>query len=225
MKKALITLFLVLIIDQVLKIWVKLNFEYNESMVLINNFFELQFIENPGMAFGLDLGGQYGKLVLSIIRLIAVFVIGKYLIRIIRKGAHTGFIICVSMILAGAIGNILDSAVYGLIFDQGLVWDPIGGYWSRSDYQEIAQIKDGYAPFLMGHVVDMFHFSVKFPDGSPFGLAGKDVFAPVFNVADAAISIGVILIIIFQKRFFPKTKTAEENEELNPSNAEVDTGL
>ncbi|MEM7161013.1 MAG: lipoprotein signal peptidase [Bacteroidota bacterium] len=215
MKKALITLFLVLIIDQVLKIWIKLNFQYEDSMLLINNLIEFKFIENPGMAFGLDFGGPYGKLVLSVIRLIAVFVIGRYLIKLVRTGAHGGFIICVSMILAGAIGNILDSAFYGLIFDQGLLWDDTIGDWNKMPYIRggLAEMEEGYAPFLMGHVVDMFHFLPKFPDNAPWGLAGRDIFAPVFNVADAAISIGVIVIILFQKRFFPKSKDTPDLEE------------
>jgi len=212
---------LVLIVDQALKIWVKLNFEYEGSMILINNLIELKFIENPGMAFGLDFGGQYGKLILSVIRLIAVFIIGKYLLKLVRTQAHGGFIICVSMILAGAMGNIIDSAFYGLIFDHGLVWDDNISDWNRTSYLQhgVAKIKEGYAPMLMGHVVDMLHFTPKFPEGTPFNLGGKDIFAPVFNVADAAISVGVIIIILFQKRFFPKAKTESDQE--SPSEEDV----
>ena len=209
MKKALITIFLVLIIDQCLKIWIKLNFEHGEFLPLIDDLLFLRFIENPGMAFGLDFGGQIGKIALSVIRLIAVFIIGKYLIGIIRKGAHSGYIICVSLILAGALGNILDSAFYGLMFDKGLAWNETFSTW-ENDYSDIARIQGGYAPFLMGHVVDMIHVQFYYPDWMPFGLSGREVFPPIFNIADSAITMGVLSIIVFQKKFFPKKETEDE---------------
>lgn len=208
MKKALITIFLVLIVDQCLKIWIKLNFEHGEFLPLIDDFLFLRFIENPGMAFGLDFGGQIGKIALSVIRLIAVFVIGKYLIGIIRKGAHAGYVICVSLILAGALGNILDSALYGLIFDKGLAWNATFNTWEH-DYADVAKMQEGYAPFLMGHVVDMIHVQFYYPDWMPFGLSGKEVFPPIFNIADSAITMGVLSIIVFQKKFFPKIEPEE----------------
>ena len=166
------------------------------------------------MAFGLDFGGQWGKLVLSIIRLIAVFIIGKYLFGLIKKGAHAGYIICISLILAGALGNIIDSAFYGIIFDKGLEWNPVLDDWDRS-YSGLAQYgNEGYAPFFMGHVVDMIHVQFYYPDWMPFGLGGREVFPPIFNIADSAITVGVIIIILFQGKFFPKkTKEVKDIEE------------
>lgn len=216
MKKALTTISLVLLIDQCLKIWIKLNFEHGDHLALVDNFIFLRFIENPGMAFGLDFGGQIGKIALSVIRLIAVVIIGKYLFGLIKKKVHSGYIICVSLVLAGALGNILDSALYGLFFDRGLAWDPVLNRWTN-DYNGLAELHSGYAPFLMGHVVDMIHVQFYYPDWFPFGLSGKEVFPPIFNIADAAITTGVISIIVFQKKFFPK-----KEEEKIKSSEEVD---
>ena len=211
MKKAIITVIIVILLDQIVKVWVKLNFLHGEAMPLIDDLLFLRFIENPGMAFGLDFGGQWGKLVLSIIRLIAVFIIGKYLFGLIKKGAHTGYVICISLILAGALGNIIDSAVYGLLFDKGLEWNPVLNDWDRSYTGLALCCEGGYAPFFMGHVVDMIHVQFYYPEWMPFGLGGKEVFPPIFNIADSAITIGVVIIILFQGKFFPK-KLKEESE-------------
>lgn len=201
MRKALITIALVLVVDQVLKIWVKLNFHYGESLTLIPGWFDLQFVENPGMAFGWMLPGNAGKLALSIFRIIVVGGIGYYLWKLIKEKAHTGYIICVSLIISGALGNIIDSAFYGLIFDRGSTFDThINDY---TMYFGKAQLNgEGYAPALMGNVVDMFHFD------RTITWNGKtiELFPPVFNVADSAITVGIILILLFQKRFFPNEK-------------------
>jgi signal peptidase II len=169
--------------------------EMGQNIHVIGNWFLLHFIENNGMAFGMEMGGKTGKFVLSIFRIIAIFGIGWFLSSLIRKKAKLSFILAVSAVLAGAIGNIIDSAFYGMIF-------------SESNYQ-VAKLfppGGGYSSFLLGRVVDMFYFPIintHFPDWMPI-LHGRSVifFSPVFNIADSAISCGVISIILFQKRMF-----------------------
>lgn len=204
MKKAIFTIFLVLLIDQLLKIWVKLNFHYGESMSIIKGWFNLQFVENPGMAFGWMIPGDAGKLTLSIFRVIVVSGISYYLWKLIKQKAHSGYIICVSLIVAGALGNIIDSAVYGLIFDRGSRFDP--NLMDYTMYHGKAVFGSGYAAPLMGNVVDMLHFTKTITwNGRTI-----ELFPPVFNVADSAITSGIILILLFQKRFFESTTKVQE---------------
>lgn len=183
-----------LIVDQILKIYIKLNFTIGERLDLIPGLIELQFIENEGMAFGWALPGVFGKLLLTTFRLIASIGIGIYLYKLIEKKSHLGLLIGVSMIWAGAIGNIIDSAVYGRLF-------------SHSGWGTVAHfgLEDGYSPFLMANVVDMFHFTVTWPSWMPYNMAGVEVFPPIWNIADAAITIGVIWIVFKQKKFFGDT--------------------
>lgn len=171
----------------------------------ITNWFVIHFVENNGMAFGMELGGRFGKIALSIFRIIAVAAIGWVLFRTLRKPeTTTGLMICGSLIFAGAIGNIIDSVFYGLIFTES--------YMHAATFTPIGE---GYAPFLHGRVVDMFYFPLVegiYPKWFPFGLAGKTFifFRPVFNIADSAISAGIISVFIFQKKIF-KDKN-KENE-------------
>lgn len=206
MKKSLLIVGIVLLLDQALKFWVKLSMEPRES-ILIADWFQLHFTENPGMAFGLEWGGVTGKLALSIFRLGAIVGIFYWLKSLIAKGIPNLGIVAVSLILAGAIGNLLDSAFYGLIFDKGLAWDSATNAYVS--YKELATLStDGYAGFLTGSVVDMLYFPLYegyLPDWVPF--KGGDYFVffrPIFNLADASISIGVGLLILFQKKAFPK---------------------
>ena len=187
----------VLVADQCLKVWVKLNFSLGERMAFIPGLLELQFIENEGMAFGWALPGMAGKLVLTGFRLLAAVGIGFYIKKLIASGAHRGFLTCLAFIWAGAIGNIIDSAVYGQLF-------------TASHWGLIAEwAGEGYAPFMMGHVVDMFHFTVRWPSSFPIeSLANREVFPPIWNLADAAISCGVIVILIGQRAFFAEEATA-----------------
>ncbi len=184
----------------------KLTFAYTES-IRITSWFYLYFIENEGMAFGWSLGGEWGKLLLSLFRLVAVFLIGYYLVRLVKQNAHPGFITSISFILAGAIGNILDSVFYGMIF-------------SASTVQTAAKFlpaAGGYAGWLHGRVVDMLYFPLYegfIPSWIPYW-GGEYVifFRPIFNIADASITTGVLLIILFQKRFFkPKPKSADADK-------------
>ena len=163
--------------------------------MMFGNWFELHFTENPGMAFGLTLGGKWGKIVLTLFRIIASGLIIFYIRELLREGAKTGMIVLVSLILAGAVGNIIDSIFYGQLF-------------SASSYHQIATAlpsDGGYAPVFMGKVVDMLYFPLIdtfWPDWIPyFGGFRFQFFRPVFNIADAAISVGVFSIIIFRKRF------------------------
>lgn len=163
----------------------------------------IHFIENPGMAYGMEFGGEYGKLFLSIFRIIAVIGIGYGLYYMVKNKYHRGFILNVALIFAGALGNIIDCVFYGMIF-------------SESDYYTKAELfpdAGGYASFLHGKVVDMLYFPLiegNFPAWFPiWGGEHFLFFRPVFNVADSAISVGVVLILLFQKRYF-KEETKEE---------------
>ena len=200
MKKAVWIVFLILLADQILKIWIKTHFYLGESHPMLGHWFYLHFTENEGMAFGMKLGGQFGKLALSLFRLIAIGGIFWWLYTATKKGGGNLMIICISLILAGAIGNIIDSAVYGLIFNE-------------STYMQLATAfpnGGGYASFLHGKVVDMFYFPIietQFPKWVPI-YGGEDFtfFRPVFNIADSAITTGVLMLIVFQRRIFPSNK-------------------
>jgi len=195
LKKALTVVFLVLIADQVLKFWVKTNMYLGQEYNIAGDWFIIHFTENNGMAFGMELAGNYGKLVLSTFRILAVFALGYYLYNLTKKKAVPGLIVSVSLILAGAFGNIIDSAFYGMIFSD-----------SYNRIAEFMPAAGGYASFLHGKVVDMFYFPIiegHFPEWFPiWGTEEFVFFRPVFNLADAAISIGVFLVLINQKRFF-----------------------
>lgn len=183
----------VLAVDQALKIWVKLHFAIGEAVPLLPGLIELQFIENEGMAFGWALPGATGKIALTVFRILASVAIGVYLSRLLKEGAHAGLCVAAAFVWAGAMGNIVDSAVYGLLFS--------ASHWGV--YADFLPAEGGYAPFLMGKVVDMFHFTVRWPAGFPLSSwAGKEVFPPIWNVADAAISCGVIWILLRQKTYF-----------------------
>lgn len=211
MKKRNIFLIIALIIiaDQVLKIYIKTHYQPNETHSVIGNWFQLSFVENAGMAYGWKIGGGFGKIALTLFRLAAVIFGVYYLKMIIEKKYHPGYIVCVALVFAGALGNLLDSLFYGLIFDRS----------SFVDTKGVATIfpAHGYAPFLHGNVVDMlylplFHIT-RVPDWVPF-LGGKpfSFFNYIFNIADASVSVGVIGILLFRKRFFkhPPEKNGEE---------------
>ncbi|HTN20380.1 MAG TPA: lipoprotein signal peptidase [Pelobium sp.] len=178
--KPLIAIFAILIADQVLKTWVKTNMFIGQEYHLIKNFAIIHFTENNGMAFGMEFGGEAGKLALSLFRILAVAGIGYGLHYLIKHKYHRGLILNVALIFAGALGNIIDSVFYGVIYN--------------------------YEKLFHGRVVDMFYFPIiqgHFPTWFPIW-AGEDFvfFRPVFNIADSAISIGVIMILLYQKRYF-----------------------
>lgn len=205
LRSAVLIIAIIILADQALKIWVKTNFTFGHiTNVLGFEWFQLYFIENKGMAWGMEIGGQWGKMLLTLFRLVAVVFGSWYLVKIVREKYSRGFIICAALIYAGALGNLIDSLFYGLLF-------------SKSDHYTIAQMfpPDGqhYESFLNGHVVDMLHFPLiesNFPAWFPF-VGGESFmfFSPIFNIADASISIGVITLLLFQKRFFKKHEEDE----------------
>lgn len=197
-RSALLLILLILVIDQVSKVYVKTHFYYGEEVKYIGSWARLHFLENEGMAFGLKISNTpIGKLVLTLFRLGAVIFGFNLIYRFVKKGASRGLIVCSALILAGALGNLIDSMFYGLIFSE-----------STFHVAQIVPFGQGYGQFLHGRVVDMFYFPLvdtQLPAGFP--LAGGmriSFFEPVFNVADAAISIGVIALLLFQKRFMAK---------------------
>jgi len=190
----------ILAIDQVFKFYIKTNFYLGEDHRILGDWFHIHFVENEGMAWGWKLGesGSWGKIALTVFRLAAV-TFGVFYIRdIIKKHMHAGFIICVALIFAGAVGNLIDSLFYGLIFEAS---DPV----SRNVAQFLPA-EGGYAGLFHGKVVDMLYFPIvrsTYPDWFPWvGGEPFEFFSPVFNIADASISIGLIAILLFQKRFF-----------------------
>lgn len=205
MKKALFIVILVLVIDQALKFAVKLNMFLGQEVNVLGKWFIIHFTENNGIAFGIEFPFAGGKLILTLFRIIASIGIGWYLYKICKTKEHTLLIVSVSLILAGAVGNIIDSAFYGLIFND-------------SSYQVASLFpkEGGYGTFLHGRVVDMLYFPIiqgHFPQWFPFW-GGEDFqfFRPVFNISDSSITIGVFILLIFQKKLFKKhiEKTAIE---------------
>lgn len=212
-RNALLIVLLVIVADQALKIYIKTHFANGDEVKVIGNWFRLHFIENEGMAYGMKLSESVaGKIILSSFRLIAV-IFGFYLLkRLINKGYKKGVLICGSLILAGALGNLLDSMFYGLIFSDSPYSCFSGNYESLSNMLKnhngeavahFTQFGHGYGKFLQGKVVDMFYFPLletTMPNWVPF-IGGKKFifFEPVFNIADAAISIGILTLLFFQK--------------------------
>lgn len=199
-KHVFFLIFFILLADQALKVFIKTNYYIGEEHRMIGHWFRLHFVENEGMAWGWKFGGDTGKMILTLFRLAAVIFGTFYLRSIIRKKSHPGFIICAALIYAGALGNLIDSMFYGLIFENS---DPY--------VQNVAAVLSpdgGYASFLHGKVVDMLYFPIitdaHYPTWFPFwGGQDFEFFRPVFNLADASISLGVIALVIFQKKFFP----------------------
>ena len=205
--KVTIIVIIILLCDQILKFWVKTHMSIGQDFPVFGNWFLIHFVENPGMAFGWEIGGKAGKAFLSLFRLAAIAVIVLYIRVLIKEKAPQGFIVCLSLILAGAIGNMIDCAFYGLIFDTGTTFNTeLGAYVSYSGVSQWSG--DGYAPFLHGCVVDMLSFPIihgTYPDWFPFN-AGKSFlfFRPVFNIADSAVTIGVFSIIVFYWGYLKK---------------------
>lgn len=180
-------------------------------------WFKLYFIENKGMAWGLEFGGDWGKMLLTLFRLVAVIFGTWYLGRIVKQRYSRGFIICAALIYAGALGNLIDSMFYGMIFEE-------------TTYDHIAKAfpAEGYAGFLHGRVVDMLHFPLiesHFPSWVPFvGGDSFEFFSPIFNIADASISAGVITLFVFQKKFFRK-QDDEDKKTAVETNAEINDNM
>ncbi|HEY4325388.1 MAG TPA: lipoprotein signal peptidase [Mucilaginibacter sp.] len=179
LKPFLLAAFIILI-DQIIKTWVRTHMEFNQEIHFLGDRGMLRYTENNGMAFGWEIGGEFGKLILTLFRIIAVDAIGYGLVYLVKHRYHKGLITCVALIFAGALGNIIDSTFYGLLYQHGQLFE--------------------------GRVVDMFYFPLikgYYPSWFPI-LHGQsfEFFQPIFNLADSAISIGVITILLYQKRYF-----------------------
>ncbi|HSC53606.1 MAG TPA: lipoprotein signal peptidase [Phnomibacter sp.] len=222
MKKihVVLVILLVLIIDQAFKFYIKTHYFLGEEHKVLGSWFRLHFVENEGMAYGWKLGesGSWGKMALTIFRMIAVTFGVYYIGQIIKKKEHKGFIFCVALIFAGAVGNLIDSMFYGMIFENS---DP-----RMYNLAKFLPEGGGYAGFLHGKVVDMLYFPIihtTWPSWVPvWGGQPFEFFSPVFNIADASISIGLIIILLFQNRFFKKhtQHTQHPTVETNVSNTD-----
>ena len=208
---AVTTIVLLLLIDQIIKVWVKLNMNIGEEIVVFD-WFRISFIENRGMAFGMEIGS---KLFLSLFRIVAVGGLTWYIWKKIKEGARMGYIVVLSMIYAGAAGNIFDSLFYGEIFTAS------HPYYTDLPPAQLVPWGEGYASILMGNVVDMFSFPLfhgTFPNWFPVW-GGEDFtfFSAIFNFADACISVGVVVLFLFYRNDFNNVKatppTAENIEE------------
>ena len=208
---AVLVILAILLIDQAIKIWVKTSMTLHEN-IHVTDWFYIAFIENNGMAFGMQLGS---KILLSLFRIVAISLLGYYICQLVRRGAKTGYIILLSMVLAGAAGNLIDCMFYGLVFN------------ASSPYyvSYFVPFGTGYAPFLMGKVVDMFYFPLiesDWPQWMPF--VGGDhfvFFSPVFTFADASISVSVVWLLLFYRKEISSislSKTVGQPEE------QVETG-
>jgi len=185
---------IIIVLDQIIKTWVRTHMDFNQEIHFLGSHGMLRYTENNGMAFGWEIGGSWGKLVLTIFRIVAVLGIGYGLIHLIRHKYHRGLIMCVALIFAGALGNIIDSTFYGLIYQ--------------------------HRDLFQGRVVDMFYFPLfkgTYPSWFPVWHGQSfEFFEPIFNLADSAISVGVILILIYQKRYFK-----HEVPEISSPNSEM----
>lgn len=208
---AIAVVFIVLFADQFIKIWIKTHFCLGESYAVFNSsWFIIHFTENNGMAFGMELAGEYGKLFLTLFRIVASGVIIWYIYTLIRKKAGKLLIITISLVLAGAMGNIFDSVFYGLIFSESTPFElatlfPEGG---------------GYASLFHGRVVDMLYFpviSTTWPSWMPFvGGEPFEFFQPVFNIADTSITVGVLMLLVFYRKMFPREEVSNRMEYKDP---------
>ncbi|MEA4867729.1 MAG: lipoprotein signal peptidase [Bacteroidia bacterium] len=197
-KKITLLVVLILVIDQVVKIWIKTNMTIGESIPVFGDWFKIYFIENNGMAFGMQFGGAIGKLLLSLFRIVLIGFIIYYIKKLLRKEAPMGVIYGVGLILVGAVGNVVDSMFYGLIF-------------SESTFTQVATFLPeggGYASFLHGKVVDMLYFPLidtTLPNWVPiWGGEQFLFFRPIFNIADSCITIGVFYLLLFHRKFFSR---------------------
>jgi signal peptidase II len=228
LKLSILVVFIILLIDQALKIWVKTNMLIGESSYINWNWHikwaQLLFVENRGMAFGMELPGQFGKIILTSLRLVVISFIGYYIYKISKKQVSTGFVIVMAMIFAGATGNLIDSMFYGLIFNES----PDIYNYLQLPPAHFVPFGEGYAGFLKGKVVDMFYFplfTIHFPEWLPI-IGGNTFkfFEPIFNVADSAITVGTVLLLIFGKKWFEQAQTKPQKdikEEKNENEAEA----
>ena len=217
LKKSLLLVFIILLIDQAVKIYIKTHFLLGEY-VTVFDWFKIYFVENNGMAFGTEFGGKTGKLFLTGFRILAIGGIYYWLWSSIKKKEHKLLILAISLIFAGAIGNILDSVFYGRLFSD-----------SFHSVASFLPENGGYAPWFQGRVVDMFYFpmfTINLPDFLPF-IGGKHFmfFEPVFNVADSAITVGVFILILFNKKIFGQQDKTTYQQEIDKVVNDIDNSI
>lgn len=223
-KKALLVLlfvFIILAVDQAVKIYIKSNFFPGEDHAVIGNWFHIHYTENQGMAFGTTFGSSiWAKLFLSVFRIVAIGAIIWYIGKRLKEQVKFEFLVALSLVLAGATGNLLDSMFYDYIFtyDPCMVFNHLEGSGKVIDCGIYGEVETRNTGFLFGNVVDMFRFEFYWPQWMPW-LGGKEVFPAIFNVADAAISIGVVMVLIRQRRYFAK-KTVEVARPEDQNNSE-----
>ena len=201
----------IILVDQASKIWIKTQYPVGEILRVGGmDWFRIHFIENPGMAWGWKFGNETGKMILTLFRLAAVIVGTWYLNKMTKESYSRGLMICAGLIYAGALGNLIDSMFYGMIFDEGLHFDnQIGDYVSYVGTATVGS--NGYSSFLHGSVVDMLYFPIintQWPSWIPF-IGGEqfEFFSPIFNIADASISVGVLVLFFFQKKLLKQADT------------------
>ena len=223
-----IIVLLILLFDQVLKVYIKSTFEPGESLPLLGDWFILKYIENQGMAFGTTFGSQmWHKLALSIFRVIAISALVYYWFIQAKKGARLEFLIAIGLVFAGATGNLVDSMFYDFAFpyDPCMEFNELEGSGVVSDCGFFGETETRHTGFLMGNVVDMFKFEASWPEWIPW-LGGSEVFPAIWNVADASITSGVLLIFIRQRKYFPKKKEVETTpEEVAPAEESTEESL
>lgn len=193
-KQVALIVFMLLLIDQAVKIWIKTHMTIGESIPVFGNWFQIYFIENNGMAFGMQFGGTLGKFLLTTLRVVLIGVIIYYVKKLIESGSSRAFLTGVALILVGAIGNVIDSMFYGILF-------------SESNFTQVAALfpeGGGYAPFMFGKVVDMLYFPIidtTLPQWFPFKGGEQFIFfRPIFNIADSCITIGVFYLLLFKRK-------------------------
>lgn len=197
---------LILALDQIIKIYIKTHFAPGESVSVFGDWFVLEFIENQGMAFGTTFGSaMWSKLALSLFRIVAISALIYYWIKQFKKGAKLEFLFAIGLVFAGATGNLIDSMFYDFIFtyDPCMPFNHLAGSGIESDCGFWGMIETRHTGFLFGNVVDMFKFQANWPQWMPI-VGGSEVFPAIWNLADASITIGVIMIFIRQKAYFPK---------------------
>jgi signal peptidase II len=204
--------FAIIVLDQLIKFWVKTHMTLGQTIPLLGQWFNLHFVENEGMAFGISFGQQVGKLLLSIVRVALVVLLGWYFVNRLKRDKMDGVVLTVfCLVIAGALGNIIDSMFYGILF-------------TESNFLEAAKWSPGhgYAPFFFGKVVDMFYLKL-FPIPEKFPLWGGSYFFPaIFNLADACITVGIFMAIIFNKRIF---SDLEDNSKKDVANKEEEASI
>jgi signal peptidase II len=203
---------LILLADQFIKIYIKTHFLPQESVPVFGDWFVLEYVENQGMAFGTTFGNQmWHKLALSIFRVIAIFGIGYYWYKQSQAGARREFLIAVGLIFAGATGNLIDSMCYDYLFayDPCMVFNHLEGSGVKTECGFLGVYETRHTGFLLGNVVDMFKFQAQWPKGMPW-LGGSDVFPAIWNLADASITIGVVMVFLRQRTYFPNNKKTKK---------------